>query len=142
MTAMLFAFLMLFSIPPMPEPEPVITPVPVVTPEPVFDFPDKPPVHVFIPSVKKERAWPSEGCKILPQGSATDEVCVPIPSPWEGPSSSIQCNGDFYNCDSFATWDDAQLAFQFCMIQGLGDPHGLDRDADNFACEALENPWS
>ena len=78
----LFAFTIPMNLPPMPEPEPIVTPTPIVTPEPVFDFPDQPPVHIFIPTIKKEQTWPSDGCKILPQGSATDEVCVPIPSPW------------------------------------------------------------
>lgn len=58
--------------------------------------------------------------------------------PWQ----VVDCDGPDLDCDDFLTWEDAQLTFQACMVQGLGDPYELDRDADNFACEHLENPWN
>jgi hypothetical protein len=85
-------------------------------PIPIPPLPIDPPVVLYLPIVKAEQS----------------------PVVFE---DSISCVGDLYNCDDFEAWNDAQLAFQFCMIKGLGDPHGLDRDADNFACENLPNPW-
>lgn len=38
------------------------------------------------------------------------------------------------DCDDFASWDDAQTLYEDA---GEGDPHGLDRDGDGVACEAL-----
>lgn len=85
-------------------------------PEPIPPLPITPPVMVYLPLIAVESH----------------------PVSFE---DKISCIGDSYNCDDFLTWNDAQLTYQFCMVQGLGDPHGLDRDADNFACESLPNPW-
>lgn len=85
-------------------------------PEPIPPLPITPPVVVYLPQILVEQ----------------EPVIF---------NDKIDCTHDLYNCDDFATWNDAQLAFQYCMVQGLGDPHGLDRDADNFACESLPNPW-
>lgn len=38
------------------------------------------------------------------------------------------------DCEDFDTWQQAQLFFEQA---GAGDPHGLDRDRDGIACEAL-----
>ena len=45
------------------------------------------------------------------------------------------CYADLYNCADFASQYEAQQCYNWCMVQGLGDPHRLDRDADNVACE-------
>ena len=38
------------------------------------------------------------------------------------------------NCSDFRSWRAAQ---DFYLNAGPGDPHGLDRDRDGIACEAL-----
>ena len=38
------------------------------------------------------------------------------------------------DCSDFRTWREAQ---DFYERSGPGDPHGLDRDRDGIACEAL-----
>lgn len=45
------------------------------------------------------------------------------------------CYADIYNCADFADQYTAQQCYNCCMVQGLGDPHRLDRDADGVACE-------
>lgn len=85
-------------------------------PEPIPPLPITPPTVLYLPEIRKE-----------PQPISFTE--------------GVSCTRDIYNCDDFADWNEAQLVYQFCMVQGLGDPHGLDRDADNFACESLPNPW-
>jgi hypothetical protein len=47
------------------------------------------------------------------------------------------CQPDLYNCDNFATHDQAQACFNFCTQEGRGDIHKLDRDDDGLACENL-----
>lgn len=38
------------------------------------------------------------------------------------------------NCSDFSSWEEAQAFYE---RNGPGDPHGLDRDGDGIACEAL-----
>lgn len=38
------------------------------------------------------------------------------------------------DCSDFGSWREAQ---DFYERSGPGDPHGLDRDGDGIACEAL-----
>ncbi len=38
------------------------------------------------------------------------------------------------NCSDFSSWSEAQ---RFYEQSGRSDPHGLDRDRDGIACEAL-----
>ena len=42
--------------------------------------------------------------------------------------------GDDLDCKDFNTWQESQLFYEQA---GPGDPHGLDRDRDGIACEAL-----
>jgi hypothetical protein len=93
------------TIPPMPPPE---TPVPVQpTPTPV---PQRPIIW---------RLW-------MPAAANGAQPAV------TGPCA---CTGDLYNCADFASWYEAQQCYNWCMVQGLGDPHKIDRDADGVACE-------
>jgi len=57
---------------------------------------------------------------------------TPTPTPVAG---KCPCYADLYNCADFASQYEAQQCYNWCMVQGLGDPHKLDRDADGVACE-------
>lgn len=46
---------------------------------------------------------------------------------------SFEEYGD-YDCSDFSTQGEAQ---DFFDSEGSGDPHGLDRDGDDIACESL-----
>jgi hypothetical protein len=47
-----------------------------------------------------------------------------------------KCGSNYYNCDDFDTFDEAQELFEACG--GVSnDVHRLDRDKDGLACEAL-----
>lgn len=48
-------------------------------------------------------------------------------------TGAAHAQGDM-NCSDFSTWREAQDFFE---AAGPGDPHGLDRDNDGIACEAL-----
>jgi len=54
---------------------------------------------------------------------STEEVC--------------ECSGNVYNCDDFATQQQAQRCFDFCKAGTGTDVHLLDSDADGIACESL-----
>lgn len=60
----------------------------------------------------------------LPMPSPTSESFVP----------PCACYADLYVCKNFSTGG-AQACFEYCVAQGAGDIHGLDRDRDNLACE-------
>ena len=49
------------------------------------------------------------------------------------------CSEDFYNCDDFATQEEAQYVYDTCLPLAEGrDIHGLDNDGDGVVCEGLE----
>jgi len=47
------------------------------------------------------------------------------------------CTYNRYNCEDFPTHADAQTIYQYCISEGKGDIHRLDRDVDGLACEGL-----
>lgn len=49
--------------------------------------------------------------------------------------SSCDCSGDRYKCDDFAQHAEAQGCFEYCLAQGAGDVHRLDKDGDGMVCE-------
>ncbi len=53
------------------------------------------------------------------------------------PENSVDyCEEDLYNCDDFATHEEAQEMFDWCG--GVdSDIHNLDRDGNGVACEGL-----
>ena len=53
------------------------------------------------------------------------------------PAAVCSCSGDTYNCSDFNTHSQAQACFNYCLAQGAGDIHRLDRDNNNNACESL-----
>lgn len=48
--------------------------------------------------------------------------------------TNLSTGEDDKDCSDFSTHAEAQTFFK---LQGLGDPHGLDRDGDGLACETL-----
>lgn len=48
------------------------------------------------------------------------------------------CADDAYNCSDFSTQSQAQRGFDYCVAQGKGDIHHLDKDSDGIACESLD----
>lgn len=50
---------------------------------------------------------------------------------------SYICSSNYYNCKDFGTHDEAQKLYEYCVKQGSGDVHDLDRDEDGMACEDL-----
>lgn len=47
------------------------------------------------------------------------------------------CGGDTLNCTDFSTQAQAQACMDWCVMQGVGDIHNLDGNADGEACESL-----
>ncbi len=67
----------------------------------------------------------------------TDPVQEPKPIITPTPALNCSCSSNIYNCDNFATHQEAQALYN-CCIQKVGyDVHRLDRDKDGLACEAL-----
>jgi len=52
-----------------------------------------------------------------------------------GGGGVCSCSGDTYNCGDFSSHSSAQACFDYCVQQGKGDIHKLDRDNDGLACE-------
>jgi hypothetical protein len=60
----------------------------------------------------------------------------PIPQPTAPPPPPVcNCSGDLYNCGSFNSSGQAQACYNYCVEQGRGDIHRLDRDNDGLVCE-------
>jgi hypothetical protein len=47
------------------------------------------------------------------------------------------CDQPTYNCDDFATQQEAQEVYNHCKYGSNNDPHRLDGDKDGIACESL-----
>lgn len=56
------------------------------------------------------------------------------------PGNCSTCAADVYNCTDFATQEDAQACFEYCMEQVGYDVHNLDGDDNGVACESLPMP--
>lgn len=52
-------------------------------------------------------------------------------------SAVCSCSSNSLNCANFSTQSQAQSCFNYCVGQGRGDIHDLDRDHDGIACESL-----
>lgn len=71
---------------------------------------------------------PTETATVTPTPTGTATLPVSGPCP---------CDGNTLNCSDFATQPEAQACFEWCVLQGAGDIHGLDGNNDNVACESL-----
>lgn len=63
----------------------------------------------------------------------TPTASIPMPT---GQVLLCACVADLYNCPDFSSSNAAQACFAFCVSQGAGDIHQLDRDNDGLACES------
>jgi hypothetical protein len=78
-------------------------------------------------------------------GNFAPEVAIHLPlvigsrpaklPPDEEPNEPCLCSSNLYDCSNFDTQSQAQACFAYCVQQGRGDVHVLDRDNDNVACE-------
>lgn len=101
----------------------------------------RPLPRLFLPWVQHMPRMSSEYTPAEPVPVVTPEVHLAViafgvptvtPAPTVGP---CPCNADLRNCSDFASQYEAQQCYNWCMVQGLGDPNGIDRDADGVACE-------
>ena len=60
-----------------------------------------------------------------------------MPSVLDGYPPPYVCARDAYNCSDFATQQEAQVVFDYCMEQVGTDVHRLDGNNDGVACETL-----
>jgi hypothetical protein len=79
----------------------------------LIPFPTKPPTATFVFLFPTSTKRPSGG----------------------GGSGICSCSGDTLNCPDFSSHSSAQACFDYCVQQGAGDIHKLDRDNDGLACE-------
>ena len=64
---------------------------------------------------------------------------LPANQPTVAPAGgSCSCSGDTLNCSDFGSWSSAQSCYNYCISQGVGDIHGLDRNNDGSACDSLK----
>ena len=75
------------------------------------------------------------GLWYLPPTEPPVIVVEPTSPPSNNPVCS--CSGNVYNCADFSTHAEAQACYEYCLAQGRGDVHDLDRDSDGSACESL-----
>jgi len=67
---------------------------------------------------------------------ATATFIIVVPVATKASSNGIcSCSGNIYNCSDFSSHAGAQACFDYCVQQGVGDIHKLDRDHDGLACE-------
>lgn len=64
--------------------------------------------------------------------AATQPPTFPPP-----PAAVCSCSSNSLNCSDFGSHSAAQGCFNYCVAQGAGDIHDLDRDNDGLACESL-----
>jgi len=57
------------------------------------------------------------------------------PASGGGGNAVCSCAGDTLNCSDFSSHSAAQACYNYCISQGAGDIHRLDRDHDGSACE-------
>jgi len=67
--------------------------------------------------------------------ATAEKLGLGIWCPDNGNNSPCNCTGPALNCDDFATTEEAQRCYAYCISQGYGDVFGLDRDNDGIACK-------
>lgn len=78
--------------------------------------------------------WFNDGSDVSGVGDSNNSENTESEAPMI-PSGRCECTGNYYNCDDFAGYD-SQQCFEYCIEQGAGDVHDLDRDDDGFVCES------
>ncbi len=69
--------------------------------------------------------------------STSTSPSIVQPTATSAPAPVCSCSGDNYNCSDFSTHNTAQQCYAYCISQGAGDIHDLDRDNNGSACESL-----
>ena len=98
------------------------------------------PTNTLLPT---DTPAPLPTLTLAPVATATATTFLSIlPANQTPTQASVQqavcsCSGDTLNCGDFSSHSSAQACFNYCVSQGAGDIHGLDRDGNNLACEAL-----
>lgn len=92
----------------------------------VFKFVAPTPTPTLVPTAKPT-VLPPTVTPMLPP------TWTPVPPP----TVVCDCSGNIYNCSDFSTQVQAQACYDYCVGQGRGDIHRLDRDNDGIACESL-----
>ena len=113
------------------------TPTPTSTPTPtlaVTNTPTLTPTPTPTPAVTNTPTPTSTPTRTpTPTNTATATFTPTQPAP----AAVCDCSGNIYNCEDFATQAAAQACYEYCIAQGQGDIHDLDRDNDGIACEEL-----
>lgn len=109
------------------------------------------PNHLYLPIIRNDPTptptWtPIPTATNTPVPTATDtpiptSTWTPVPTntpvPTQPPTGPCLCYADLYNCSDFSTHAQAQACYNWCISQGAGDIHKLDRDGDGDVCESL-----
>jgi len=112
---------------------PTRTPTPVRSATPTATRkPTRTPVPTRTP---KPTAYPTKAATARPTATR-------IPAATLAPASTsapvCDCSVNRYNCTpDFVTHRAAQACYDYCVSQGLGDIHELDKDGNGSACESL-----
>lgn len=121
---------------------PTATPPPVPTPiPPTIVLAATPPPTLYIVTATVPPLVTPYLVTATPNPLATPYVVTATPFPTPIPLLTGQvllcaCVADLYNCPDFSSSSAAQACFAFCVSQGAGDIHQLDRDKDGLACES------
>ena len=95
--------------------------------------------NVYLPLVSKPAAGPGPATPVPTVAPTAIPTAIPTVAPTtEAPCA---CVSDTLNCSDFATQGAAQACYSYCVAQGAGDVHGLDRDGNGLACESLPAGW-
>lgn len=70
-----------------------------------------------------------------PADQPVRSIEITLPPATAVPAAVCSCSGNLYNCSNFGGHSQAQACFNYCISQGRGDIHRLDRDNDGLACE-------
>ena len=62
---------------------------------------------------------------------------INTPQPTSISSSPRICSYNAYDCGNFSSWTEANNIYQYCINNGYGDIHRLDRDNNGYPCESL-----
>lgn len=82
------------------------------------------------PTPNSNPSWIAKDGSFLPQGQSGNLEASPS-------SILCSCSADLFDCQYFASRNQAQACFAYCAGQGWGDVHLLDLDKDGIACEWL-----
>ena len=88
----------------------------------------------------KRGLWADDAC--VADNSANQAQTSPTiqttPAPTTTTTETVcNCSSNTYNCPDFTTQKQAQACYNYCITQGRGDVHKLDRDKDGVVCETL-----